>query len=180
MERLLGDPPSPPPPGVGSVEPDTRGTTTIREQLDKHRNVESCASCHRKIDPPGFAMESFDVIGGYRERYRSKEKGERPDWTYKGRGIHEYKLALPVDASGQTADGIPFKNIREFKAILMTQNEQIARNVTQNLLIYGTGAGIEFADRAAVDAIMKQTAGKDHGLRSIVHAIVQSEVFQSK
>lgn len=180
MERLLGDPPSPPPPGVGSVEPDTRGTTTIREQLDKHRNVESCASCHRKIDPPGFAMESFDVIGGYRERYRSKEKGDRPDWTYKGRGIHEYKLALPVDASGQTADGIPFKNIREFKAILMTQNEQIARNVTQNLLIYGTGAGIEFADRAAVDAIMKQTAGKDHGLRSIVHAIVQSEVFQSK
>ena len=76
MERILGKPPPPPPPGVPAVEPDTRGATTIREQLDKHRTVASCAACHAKIDPPGFALESFDVIGGWRDRYRALGDGE--------------------------------------------------------------------------------------------------------
>ena len=66
LERLLGQPPSPPPPSVPAVEPDIRGASTIRQQLDKHRTLESCATCHTKIDPPGFALESFDVMGGYR------------------------------------------------------------------------------------------------------------------
>src|SRR5260370_37509499 len=70
MERILGDPPPPPPPGVPAVEPDTRGATTIRQQLDKHRSVQSCAVCHAKIDPPGFALENFDVFGGWRGPYR--------------------------------------------------------------------------------------------------------------
>ncbi len=74
MERILGLPVPPPPPGVPAVEPDIRGATTIREQLAKHRNSESCAGCHAKIDPPGFALESFDVIGGWRERYRAAER----------------------------------------------------------------------------------------------------------
>ncbi|MEZ0277256.1 MAG: DUF1592 domain-containing protein, partial [Roseimicrobium sp.] len=86
MKRLLGDPPAPPPPGVGSVEPDTRGAATIRELLDKHRHAESCMGCHSKIDPAGFALESFDVIGGWRERYRSKDKGERPAAKIDNRG----------------------------------------------------------------------------------------------
>src|SRR5258708_39679816 len=76
MERILGDPPPAPPPGVPAVEPDTRGATTIRQQLDKHRAVQSCAVCHAKIDPPGFALENFDVFGGWRGRYRSTQEGE--------------------------------------------------------------------------------------------------------
>ena len=71
MARLLGQPPEPPPPNIPAVEPDVRGATTIREQLAKHRSDATCASCHAKIDPPGFALESFDVIGGFRTRYRS-------------------------------------------------------------------------------------------------------------
>ena len=69
LENILGEPTPPPPPNVGGIEPDIRGARTVREQLDKHRHVESCSVCHRKIDPPGFALESFDPIGDYRENY---------------------------------------------------------------------------------------------------------------
>ncbi len=76
MERVLGEPPPPPPPSVPAIEPDTRGANTIRELLDKHRSVESCAGCHTKIDPAGFALESFDVMGGWRENYRAIGNGD--------------------------------------------------------------------------------------------------------
>src|SRR4029077_2124112 len=71
LDRILGMPPPRPPENVAALEPDIRGATTIREQLAKHRQVAMCAGCHTKIDPPGFALESFDVIGGYRENYRT-------------------------------------------------------------------------------------------------------------
>ena len=105
LTSILGTPSPPPPPNIGSIEPDTRGTTTIREELDAHRDSAVCNSCHRNIDPPGFAMESFDVIGGFREKYRSVEHGEHPTKRLHGRNIWEYKLNLPVDPSGETPDG---------------------------------------------------------------------------
>ncbi len=180
MKRLLGDPPPAPPPNVGSVEPDTRGATTIREQLAKHRNVESCASCHVKIDPPGFALESFDVIGGWRERYRSKEKGDKPTDKLKGRDIHEYRLGLPVDASGEMSDGRKFADVVAFKQLLLTQQDQIARALARNLLVYATGAGVQYADRPVIDDMLKQASAKQMGLRTLVHAVAQSEAFRSK
>ena len=73
LENILGTPPAPPPPDVEPLEPDIRGATTIREQLVKHRKVETCAECHRKIDPLGFAFEKFDPIGSYREEYRGRQ-----------------------------------------------------------------------------------------------------------
>ena len=80
LDNILGTPTSPPPDNVGSVEPDIRGASTIREQLAKHRDLKSCASCHNKIDPPGFALECFDPIGGFRTLYRTMaEDGVRPD-----------------------------------------------------------------------------------------------------
>src|SRR5262249_12579340 len=78
MERILGQPPPPPPPSVPAVEPDTRGATTIRAQLDKHRTLQTCAACHAKIDPAGFALENFDVMGGRRDRYRALTEGTAP------------------------------------------------------------------------------------------------------
>ena len=85
MTRLLGQPPPPPPAAVPAVEPDTRGATTIREQLAKHRSMETCNACHRNIDPAGFALESFDVLGAWRDHYRSMGdgpvKGHRPQWA---------------------------------------------------------------------------------------------------
>src|SRR5262249_51012590 len=79
MRKIIGKPPDPPPPNVPAVEPDVRGTTTIRDMLAKHRSNASCAACHSKIDPPGFALESFDVIGGRQTRYRSLGKGDVVD-----------------------------------------------------------------------------------------------------
>jgi hypothetical protein len=76
LERILGTPPPKPPVDVEAIEPDIRGATTIREQLAKHRQRPECASCHARIDPPGFALESFDVMGGWRVNYRSVGKGE--------------------------------------------------------------------------------------------------------
>ena len=180
MKHLLGQPPAPPPASVGAIEPDTRGTTTIREQLAKHRDSESCASCHKSIDPPGFALESFDVIGGFRENYRSNEKGANVKRKLNGQNIWQYKEGLPVDASGELADGRKFQGIIEFKKLLLDQQEQVLRALAANLVVYGTGAGIQFADRDAIEAITKQAKADGAGLRTLVHAVVQSPLFLSK
>lgn len=180
MKHLLGQPPPPPPANVGGIEPDTRGSTTIREQLAKHRDSESCGSCHKNIDPPGFALESFDVIGGYRDNYRSNEKGANAKRKLRGQNVWQYKEGLPVDASGELADGRSFKGIRDFKQLLLGQQDQVLRALAASLVTYSTGAGVQFADREAIDAIANQTKAQGSGLRTLVHAVVQSPVFLSK
>lgn len=180
MTRLLNKAPSPPPPSVGSIEPDTRGATTVREQLAKHRNNESCNSCHATIDPPGFALESFDVIGGFRKHYRSKKDGERIQQKLRGRDIWEYKRGPDVDATGQLATGEKFVDIKQFKQLLKKHEATVARTVASNLLIYATGHQVELADRPVVDRILENTAATDHGLRSLIHEVVQSDLFRNK
>jgi len=162
LDRILGKPPSPPPPGISGIEPDIRGATTIRQQLEKHRNTPACAGCHRQIDPPGFALETFDVIGGWRDSYRIGKKGSRgPD----------------VEKGDRTPDGRPFKDIDEYKRILLEDEEQLARNVLQKLLVFATGADLQFADREVVAQILSETRASGHGLRSILHAVVASRPF---
>jgi hypothetical protein len=177
--RLLGEPPPPPPADVPAFEPDTRGATTIREQLAKHRSQAVCASCHARMDPAGFALENFDVIGGWRERYRA-EKGDSPDVIFRGRKVWEYKLGPAVDASGELPDGRKFANIDEFKQMLLERQDQVASNLTRNLLTYATGAGIQFADREVVEAILTRIKAQNGGLRTLVHEIVGSRTFQTK
>lgn len=180
MKHLLGQPPQPPPANVGAIEPDTRGSTTIREQLAKHRNVESCATCHSKMDPPGFALENFDVIGGWRTNYRSQEKGANVKKQLRGQNIWQYKEGPPVDASGELVDGRKFQGITDFKKLLLGQQDQVMKCLAENLVTYSTGAGIQFADRERIDAIVKQTQAEGSGLRTLVHAVVQSPLFLSK
>ncbi|MCA9139188.1 MAG: DUF1588 domain-containing protein, partial [Planctomycetales bacterium] len=180
LDRLLGQPTPPPPPNVKAVEPDLRGTTTIREQLDKHRDVESCARCHRMIDPPGFALECFDVIGGYRQRYRSLEMGGTVEQTYEDERPVQYKLGVPVDTSGVAPGGQWFDDLNEFRVILLGDRRALAKSLVEKLLVYSTGAGIQFADASAVDQILEEAKSENYSLRSIIHAIVQSKVFQSK
>ncbi len=180
MKRLLGTPPPPQPADVGSIEPDTRGASTIREQLAKHRSVESCAGCHRNIDPPGFALESFDVIGGWRDRYRSQEKGDSPKKKLNGRNVWEYKLGLPVDATGELPDGRKFHDMADFKKLLLEQRDQVLKNVTEKLLIYSTGAPIRFADRTEVARLTASVKAKGSGLRTLVHEVVESPLFLCK
>jgi len=99
MERILGQAPPPPPPGIPGVEPDIRGATTLRELLDKHRDSVSCQACHRMIDPPGFALECFDPIGTYRERFRSLGEGEKVAAVVHGKKV-QYRLGPPVAVGG--------------------------------------------------------------------------------
>lgn len=180
MDRLLGQPPPPPPPGVPAVEPDIRGAATIRQQLEKHRSQESCAACHRRIDPAGFALESFDVMGGFRERYRALGPGTpAPGLAFSGQKF-EFHAGLPVDASGELPDGRTFQDIRELKRRLLTDERQIARNLLRQWVTYSTGSPARFGDRSEVEAILDRTQGTRHGLRSLIHALVDSPLFQNK
>jgi hypothetical protein len=180
MKRLLGQPPPPPPPGVPGVEPDTRGASTIRELLAKHSTSENCAGCHAKIDPPGFALENFDVIGGWRDRYRSKEKGDRPNAKVENRGVWQYKVSLPVDASGQLADGRAFKDIKDFKQLLLAQPADVQRCLTEKLLTYATGAAPTYADGQAVNDIVTKALKQGGGLKTFVTELVLSDTFRRK
>jgi len=181
MERILGFQAAPPP-AVPAVEPDIRGAVTIRQQLEQHRADASCASCHRKIDPPGFALESFDVMGGWRERYRAVSEDVKPE---PGIGMsgqrYMFHYGLPVDAAGNLPDGPAFQNVREFKQLMLQSQEQtVARNLIGQLVTYGTGAPVGFADRKRVQEILDNTRGSGYGVRSIVHGIIQSDLFQFK
>ncbi len=177
LDRILGTPPERPPPGVPAIEPDTRGATTIRDQLAKHRAVASCQSCHAKIDPPGFALESFDVIGGWRENYRSTGNGA--EVTVDGRRM-PYLKGPKVDPTGELADGTRFRDIDELKQLLLKDKDQLARALTEKLLTYATGQAPDAADGAAVEEIVRKVRDKDYGLRTLVQEIVQSRVFQEK
>jgi len=181
MERILGFHTAPPG-GVPALEPDIRGAVTIRQQLDRHRADPVCASCHRKIDPPGFALESFDVMGGWRDRYRAFAENAKPE---AGIGLSGQPFAfhhgLPVDAAGALVDGRSFKDIREFKQLLLDHEERtVARNIVSQLVIYGIGAPIGFSDRKQVEEILDHTRNSGYGLRDMVHGIVESDLFLNK
>jgi Protein of unknown function (DUF1592)/Protein of unknown function (DUF1588)/Protein of unknown function (DUF1587)/Protein of unknown function (DUF1585)/Protein of unknown function (DUF1595) len=180
LTNLLGLPPNPPPPGVGAIEPDTRGATTIRETLEKHQSVDACAVCHRTIDPPGFALECFDPVGNFRERYRNS-KGVNRETNIGLRFLHkDYTLGQPVDMSGVTADGFEFDDIRDFKTHLRESKEQIARNILFKLIAFSTGAEVQFADRDEVERILQATQDKEYPLRSLIHHVVASRVFTNR
>lgn len=180
LSQLLGTPPAPPPPGIGAIEPDTRGTTTVRELLDKHRSDATCAQCHRSIDPPGFALEAFDVIGGYRERYRSQGVGDPVDTLLRGRKIWQYKWGPKVDASGQLPTGEIFNDIENFKALLIKQREVIAKHMISQWIAFATGANLEFADREELDRIYSACRAKQFGMRTMIHQVTQSSLFRNK
>lgn len=178
MDRLLNEPAPPPPPSVGAIDPDTRGATTVREQLDKHRNDASCAACHAKIDPAGFALESFDPIGGYRTRYRSTGKGEVP--PEKDRTVWKvtYKLGPAVDASGALPDGRTFKDVTELTDLFAQDPARLARAFVAHLSRYATGAEVSYADRAEIQRIVAST--KANGIRSLIHALAESPLLQPR
>ena len=185
LDRILGKPVPPPPPNVPAVEPDIRGATTMRELLAKHRATENCAGCHSRIDPPGFALENYDVIGGWRDRYRVV--AERKDWVNNRVGplakylaAYQYGEGRPVEAGDVLPDGRQFADIAEFKKLLLAHPEQIARCLTEKLVTYATGQPVGFSDHAAVSEIVTDAKKSDYGLRSLVHAVVASELFRQK
>ncbi|RFC47985.1 MAG: Protein of unknown function DUF1592/DUF1588/DUF1587/DUF1595/DUF1585/Planctomycete cytochrome C [Verrucomicrobia bacterium] len=161
-ERILGVRVPPPPPGVPAIEPDIRGAISIRDQLDKHRNNESCASCHQIIDPPGFALENFDPIGGWRTRYGENGKG------------------VKIDATGVTPEGETFESVRSWKSHYRKREGELALGFARQFLTYAAGAPSRFSDAEFLDAIVKEAAEENYGIRSLIRACLTSPIFLTK
>ena len=158
LEKLLGYSPPPPPPDVPVIEPDIRGAVSVREQLEKHRENITCAECHRKIDPIGFALENFDAIGGWR---------------------NDYGPGNVIDASGKLPSGKSFDNLSEFRVALLEREDEFKRCLTEKLMTYALGREVEVIDRPDIDAILKGLEAEDGGLHDLVRLIVLSKSFQS-
>ena len=158
LEKLLGYTPPPPPPDVPAIEPDIRGAVSIREQLEKHREIATCAECHRRIDPLGFALENFDAIGGWRDNYAEK---------------------TPIDATGELPNGESFGTFSEFRKLLVDRQDQFNRCLTEKLMAYALGRELEVGDRSSVDKILDELDGKKGGLRDLMRLVVLSKPFGS-
>ena len=166
-ERLLGVPIPAPPTNVPAIEPDIRGARTIREMLEKHKSDPSCASCHRSIDPPGFALENFDPSGRWRDHYIQVDR-------------QRARKGAIIDASSALPSGESFSGLSEFQELICRDPEQLAANVAEKLMTYGTGAPIAFADRDEVRRIARAAGAHGFGLRSIIEEVVISPIFLSK
>ena len=174
LANLLGKPSPPPPANVADLEPDTRGTTTIREQLTAHRQNPTCAGCHRTIDPPGFALESFDPIGGVRTNYRIS------GGAFGGFPLPA-KSGPRVDASGVTPTGQAFAGIDEYKRLLL-ENElnQVARHMASQLMVFGTGTEIDFADRDELEHMVARLRDQGYPMRTMIREVVNSDLFRTR
>ena len=131
--------------------------------------------CHRKIDPPGLALESFDVIGGWREHYRALTNGGEKD--EQGRRVRRGPAVDPGDA---LPDGRHFQNIDDYKKLVLEDRDQLARSLTEKLLAYSTGAAPATVDKPQIDTIVSNIRDNNYGFKALIHEVVQSALFQSK
>ena len=160
LETILGTPPPPPPPDVPALQERGEGgkIVSVRERLEAHRNNPACSGCHSIMDPLGFALENFDPIG----RWRTEDAG------------------TPVDASGALPSGAAFEGMTGLRALLLQQRDQFAANVTEKLLAYALGRGIEYYDLPSVRRIARGASAQDYRWSSIILGIVNSGAFQNR
>jgi cytochrome c553 len=158
LENILGAPPPAPPPDVPALQ-ETGGVKykSMRERMDAHRKMPTCAACHARIDPLGFAMDNFDGIGKWR--------------THEG--------TSPVDASG-VLDGVKFNGTAELRTLLLNRQEEFVTNVTKKLLTYGLGRGAEYYDMPAVRQIVRQAAAEEFRWSSLITGVINSVPFQMR
>ena len=160
MENILGMTPPEPPDDVPALTPDTRGTTTPREMLAAHTNEASCANCHKHIDPLGFALENFDPVGRWREKW--------PGTTQK------------IDASVVLPDGTKINGVVDLKKWLVRNEDVFARNLAEKLLVYATGRPLNYTERKEVAAIVQKHLSDGEGFRDLILDLVASETFRTK
>lgn len=166
LDVLFNDPPPPPPPNAGEIEPNIKGKNlTVRERLIQHQEIESCAVCHRKIDPYGLGLENFNVIGKWRE----KQDGEK----FRSKGPE-------VVVEGKLPSGESFKNFEEFRNVLASQKDRFAKGLAEKLLTYALGRTIEPSDLGEIEDIVASVKKENYSMRALIKAIVSSEAFHSK
>jgi hypothetical protein len=154
LENILGTPPPPPPDNVPAIDPDVRGAKTIRELVSKHRESPNCYGCHQKIDPLGFALENFDPVGAWRTSYGK----------------------TPIDTAGELPSGEKFSDVTGLKQVLVKRQNIFARMLTDRLLTYACGRRIGALDDPSVEKIVAELPPRQHGLRSLIEAVVTSEL----
>jgi Protein of unknown function (DUF1592)/Protein of unknown function (DUF1588)/Protein of unknown function (DUF1587)/Protein of unknown function (DUF1585)/Protein of unknown function (DUF1595) len=155
LDNILGMPPPPPPPGADTLKDPTGTATTLRERLELHRSRPECASCHARMDPLGYGLESFDAVGTWREREGN----------------------APVDASGTMPDGRPFRGASELRTRLAEKPDDFVRCLTEKLMTYALGRGLTLSDRPAIDWVVRHAARNNYRFFSLVIALVRSNVF---
>ncbi len=158
LEQILGSPPPPPPPDVPELEEDHEAIigTTLRERLEQHREDPACANCHAKMDPIGFALENYNAIGAFR-----KKEGE-----------------LEIDTTAVLPDGTAFDGIADLKQILKDRKQQFVRCLTEKMLTYALGRGLEYYDRPTVDQIVAQLEVEGYRSSVLITEIVKSDPFR--
>jgi hypothetical protein len=159
MENVLGTPPPPPPPNVPALdEGKNTQRLTMRQRMEAHRANPVCASCHAQMDPIGFAMENFDAIG----QWRSNEAN------------------VPIDVSGALPDGTKFQGVAELQKILLGRPQLFVTTVTEKLLTYGLGRGVEYYDQPVIRSIMRDAAHDNYRWSALILGIVKSPPFQMR
>jgi hypothetical protein len=160
LENIVGAPPAPPPPDVPPLKDPGDGAAprTIRQQMEEHRANPVCASCHKVMDPIGFALENFDAVGAW----RTSDAG------------------VPIDASGQLADGTKVDGVAMLREALLRRPEVFVGTLTEKLLTYALGRGLTFNDMPAVRAIVREARGDQYRFSSLLVAIVRSEPFRRR
>ena len=156
LENLLGTPPPPPPANVPALKDNTVSSSlSVRERLAEHRANPACAGCHDRMDPVGFALENFDAVG----RWRESEEGR------------------PVDATGGLPDGSRFEGVSGLERALLRRPELFVGTLSEKLLTFALGRGVEACDAPAVRRIVREAGGRGHRFSSIVEAIATSTPF---
>ena len=158
LEQILGSPPPPPPPDVPELEEDHDAITgtTLRERLEQHRADPACANCHAKMDPIGFALENYNAIGAFRTK-----EGE-----------------LEIDTTAELPDGTSFDGIADLKQIIKDRKQQFVRCLTEKMLTYALGRGLEYYDRPTVDQIVAQLETEGYRSSILITEIVKSDPFR--
>ena len=166
LENILGTPPPPPPPDVEPLSPDLRAAKTIKQQMAIHRDQPACYSCHQKIDPMGFALESFDPIGRWRDRYPKLDE--------------KAKQGPPIDTTAVLPNGRAVNDLADLKSLLLERETLVVRCLTEKMMTYATGRLLEAGDRGEVNRIVTELKDDGYRLRDLVHRVVQSDVFLTK
>ena len=167
VENLFNDPPPPPPPNAGEVQPNTEGEKlTVRERLERHRNELTCASCHATLDPYGLALENYDAIG----KWRTRQNGE----SFRGKNAPELVV------SGKLPSGREFGSLKEFKSALLAEKDRFARALSERMMTYALGRPVGYSDRQTIHSFAEALKSDNYRIRTLIHAIVASEEFQTK
>ena len=160
MENILGMTPPEPPDDVPALTPDTRGTTTPREMLAAHTKEASCANCHQHIDPLGFALENFDPVGQWREKWPGTDR--------------------KIDASVVLQDGTKINGVADLKKWLVRNETIFSQNLAEKLMVYGTGRALNYVEKKEVAEIVRDNHENDAGFRDLILALIASDTFQTK